>query len=149
MGAGESVIDRLRNKSVTKKLTNADWMLKAMIALAAADDRLNAREVGLIQRVYEEQAGRSVDASVVVLAVQTYATKRDAIAELSVAAGSMSQETKEEIVRAACLTLPADESISAGESKKLRAIAAALRISENRLEEILGGLEGDWDEERS
>ena len=134
---------------MTNKVTDADWMLKAMIALAAADDRLNAREVGVIQRIYQEQTGRSVDASVVVLAVQTYATKRDAIAELSTAAGSMSQETKEEIVRAACLTLLADESVSAGESKKLRAIAAALRMSESRLEEILGGLKGDWGGERS
>ena len=134
---------------MTNKVTDADWMLKAMIALAAADDRLNAREVGVIQRIYQEQTGRSVDASVVVLAVQTYATKRDAIAELSTAVGSMSQETKEEIVRAACLTLLADESVSAGESKKLRAIAAALRMSESRLEEILGGLKGDWGGERS
>ena len=81
--------------------TDADWILKAMVAVAAADGRLDAREVGLIQKVYQEQTGRSVDVSGVVLAVQAYATKRDVVAELSAAAGSMSQETKEEIRRRA------------------------------------------------
>ena len=45
--------------------------------------------MGLIQKVYQDQTGRSVDVSGVVLAVQAYATKRDVLVELSVAAGSM------------------------------------------------------------
>ena len=50
--------------------TDSDWILKAMVAVAAADGRLDAREVGLIQKVYQDQTGRSADVSGVVLATQ-------------------------------------------------------------------------------
>jgi hypothetical protein len=40
---------------------------------------------------------------------QACATKRDVVAGLSAAAGSMSEETKEEVIRAAYLTLLADK----------------------------------------
>ena len=70
--------------------TDADWILKAMVA-AAADGRVNAGEVGLIQKVYQDLTDRSLEVSGVVLAVQAYATKRDVLAELSAAAGSMSR----------------------------------------------------------
>ena len=59
--------------------TEADWILKVMVAMAAADGRLDAREVGLIQKVYKDWLGRSVDVSGVVLAAQAYATKRDVL----------------------------------------------------------------------
>ena len=64
---------------MVEKPTDADWILKTMVAMAAADGRLDAREVGLIQKVYQDQTGRSVDVSGVVLAVQAYATKRDVL----------------------------------------------------------------------
>ena len=111
------------------KRTDADWILKAMVAVAGADGRLNAREVGLIQRVYQDQTGRSVDVSGVILAVQAYATKRDVLAELSIAAGSMSRDIKEKIVRAAYLTLLADKHVAGEERKRLKDIGAALRFS--------------------
>jgi hypothetical protein len=85
---------KVRSRSIVQKPTDADWILKAMVAMAGADGRLDAREVGLIQKVYQDQTGRSVDVSGVALAVQAYATKRDVLAELSAAAGSMSRETK-------------------------------------------------------
>ena len=120
-----------------KQPTDTDWMIKAMIAVAAADGRLNAREVGLIQRLFEAQTGRSVDVSGIVLAVRAYATKRDVIAELSVAAGRMSQETKEEIFRASYLMLLADEHAAEQELKTLKDIAAALRIPDEQLKAII------------
>ena len=100
---------------MAQKLTDADWILKTMVAVAGADGRLDAREVGLIQKLYKDQTGRSVDVSGVVLAVQAYAAKRDVLAELSVAAESMSRETKEEIIRAAYLMLLADKRIAGEE----------------------------------
>ncbi len=132
-----------------EKPTDADWILKAMVAVAAADGRLDAREVGLIQKVYQDQTGRSVDVSGVVLAVQAYATKRDVLAELSAVAGSMSRETKEEIIRAAYLTLLADKRIAGEERERLKGIAAALRISEVNFDEIVKGTEPTSGEERS
>jgi uncharacterized membrane protein YebE (DUF533 family) len=132
-----------------KKLTDADWILKAMVAVAAADGRLDAREVGLIQKVYHDQTGRSVDVSGGVLAVQAYATKRDVLAELSAVAGSMSQETKEEIIRAAYLTLLADKRIVGEERERLKGVAAALQISEIHFDAIVKGTEPTSGEERS
>ena len=117
--------------------TDTDWIIKAMIAVAAADGRLNAREVGLIQKLFQARTGRSVDVSGIVLAVQAYATKRDVLAELAIAAGSMRQETKEEIIRASYLMLLADGYVAEDELKKLKDIAAALRISETHLGAII------------
>lgn len=60
----------------------ADWILRTMAAMAAADQRLDAREVDLIQRVYQELTGRPVDVGGVVSAVQVYA-RRDVAEDLS------------------------------------------------------------------
>jgi tellurite resistance protein len=120
--------------------SEADWILKAMVAVAAADGRLDSREVGLIQKVYQDQTGRPVDVSGVAGAAQAYATKRDVLAELSAAAGGMSLETKEEIIRAAYLVLLADERIAGEERKKLKDIAAALQIPEIHFGAILEDL---------
>jgi len=133
---------------VALKPTDADWILKAMVAVAGADGRLNAREVGLIQKVYQDQTGRSVDVSGVVRAVQAYTTRRDVLAEFSAAAGSMSGATKEEIIRAAYLTLLADKRIAGEERERLKDIAAALQISEIDLDAIVKGIEPTSGEER-
>jgi tellurite resistance protein len=126
--------------------SEADWILKAMVAVAAADGRLDSREVGLIQKVYQDQTGRPVDVSGVAGAAQAYATKRDVLVELSAAAGGMSLETKEEIIRAAYLVLLADDRIAGEERKKLKDIAAALQIPEIHfgaiLEDLAISLEG-------
>jgi tellurite resistance protein len=120
--------------------SEADWILKAMVAVAAADGRLDSREVGLIQKVYQDQTGRPVDVSGVAGAAQAYATKRDVLVELSAAAGGMSLETKEEIIRAAYLVLLADDRIAGEERKKLKDIAAALQIPEIHFGAILEDL---------
>jgi tellurite resistance protein len=120
--------------------SEADWILKAMVAVAAADGRLDSREVGLIQKVYQDQTGRPVDVSGVARATEAYATKRDVLVELSTAAGGMSLETKEEIIRAAYLVLLADDRIAGEERKKLKDIAAALQIPEIHFGAILEDL---------
>ena len=126
---------------MAQKPTDADWILKAMVAVAVADGRLNAREVGLFQKVYQDQTGRSVDVSGVVRAVQAYTTR-------SAAAGSMSGATKEEIIRAAYLTLIADQRIAGEERERLKDIAAALQISVIDLDAIVKGIEPTSGEER-
>jgi len=110
-----------------------------MVTVAAADGRLDAREVGLIQQVYQDQTGRPVDVSGVARAAEAY-TKRDVMVELSAVAGGMSPETKEEIIRAAYLVLLADDRIAGEERKKLKDIAAALQIPEIHFGAILEDL---------
>lgn len=130
---------------MVEKPTDADWILRAMVAVAAADGRLDAREVRLIQDVYEERTGRLIDASGVAMAAEVYA-KRDILTELAAIAGSMSRETKEEIIRTAYLVLLADGRIAGEERKKLKDIAIALKIREIHfgaiLEDLAISLEG-------
>jgi tellurite resistance protein len=123
--------------------TEADWILKAMIVMAAADARLDAREVRAIRTIYQEQAGREIDAGAVVLAVQTYARRRTLIEDLSIAANAMRDETKETILRAAFLTAEANGQLSPQEFERLAAIAAALGISDDDMQEIVADSGGE------
>lgn len=119
----------------------ADWVLKTMAAMAAADQRLDAREVALIQRVYEELTGRPVDVSGVVSAVQIYARK-DVIEELSEIAGGLNPNTKAAIMEGAYRTLVVNDHISDAEQSTLDRLAVALRLSPSALDEILARTKG-------
>lgn len=119
----------------------ADWILKTMAAMAAADQRLDANEVSLIQRVYEELTGQPVDVSGVVSAVQVYARK-DLAEDLSEVAGSFTLETKSAILRAAYRTVFANNNVSQAERETLDKIAAALQLTDADLEAILARISG-------
>jgi uncharacterized tellurite resistance protein B-like protein len=120
---------------MTTKL-EADWILKVMAAMAAADHRLDAREVTLIQRVYEELTGEPVDVSGVVSAVQVYARK-DVLEELSEVAGSLSTKAKAAILRGAYETILANSYASQAERDTLDGIAAALQLSGDDMDAVL------------
>jgi len=117
----------------------ADWILKAMVAVAASDGGLDERETGLIQQVYQDQSGRSLTTDEVARAAEANA-KGDPIAEFGAAARVLDQATKEEIIRAAYLVLLADDRIAGEERKKLKDIAAALQIPEIHFGAILEDL---------
>jgi tellurite resistance protein len=117
----------------------ADLILKAMIAVAAADGGLDDAEVHLIQQVYQDHAGKPISAEEIASAAE--AIPRDTLlAELSAAAPALDKATKEEIVRAAYLTLLADDRIAGEERKKFQDIAAALRFPEIHFGAILEDL---------
>lgn len=147
---GRSRLLEEKAQAAAMSRTDADWILKAMIAMAAADDRLDGREVSTIQRIYQAQTGRAVDARAIVLAVQTFAARRDMLDALSFASGSLRRETKEAIVRAAYLTAVANQQISAAERETLKAIATALHLSDKEVQEIVdsAGQERDRTRER-
>ncbi|WP_141701745.1 tellurite resistance TerB family protein [Methyloceanibacter marginalis] len=56
---------------MTAKDPHAEWILKAMVAVAASDGRLDSREVGLIQQVYKDQSGRTLTADEIARAPAT------------------------------------------------------------------------------
>jgi len=116
-----------------------DWILKAMIAIASSDGGLDAREVGLIQQIYQDQRGRHLSADDVARAAEAN-SKRDALTEFASAAKALDVSTKEEMIRAAYLVLLADDRIAGEERKKLKDIAAALRIPEIHFGAILEDL---------
>jgi tellurite resistance protein len=118
---------------------DADWILKAMVAVAAADGRLDAEEIGLIQQVYKDQSGRMLSADEVAKAVEANA-KGEVLAELAAAGKVLDKRTKEEMIRAAYLVLLADDRIAGEERKKLKDIAAALQVSEIHFGAILEDL---------
>ena len=119
--------------------TEADWVLKAMVAVAASDGRLDSREVGLIQQVYEDRTGRKLTADEVARAVDANATG-DVMAQFGAAAKVLDKDAKEEIVRSAYLVLLADDRIAGEERKKLKDISGALQIPEIHFGAILEDL---------
>ena len=120
------------------KNDGADWILKAMVAVAGSDGQLDEREIGLIQQVYRDQSGRSLTAHEVERAAE--AAKGGLFAEFAAAAKVLDVDTKEEMIRAAYLVLLADERIAGEERKKLKDIAAALQIPEIHFGAILEDL---------
>lgn len=119
--------------------SEADWILKAMVAVAASDGGLDERETGLIQQIYQDQSGRLLTADEVAKAAEANA-KGDAIAEFAAASKVLDQSTKEEMIRAAYLVLLADDRIAGEERKKLKDIAAALQVPEIQFGAILEDL---------
>jgi tellurite resistance protein len=117
----------------------ADWVLMAMVAVAASDGRVDSREVGLIQKVYADETGRKLTADDVARAADTNA-KTNVIAEFAAARKALDEKSKEAIIRAAYLALLADDRIAGEERKKLKDIAAALGISEIHFGAILEDL---------
>lgn len=117
----------------------ADLILKAMIAEAAADGALDQKEICLIQQIYQDQSGKPITDEEIAKAAEANA-RSSILAELAAAAPNLDRETKEEIVRAAYLTLLADDRIAGEERKKLQDIAAALRIPEIHFGAILEDL---------
>ena len=118
----------------------ADLILKAMIAVASADaGAIEDSEVRLMQQVYKDQAKRPITPKEIAEAAEA-TTKDELLAELTAAAPVLDRETKEEIIRAAYLTLLADGRIAAEERKKLKDIAVALRVPEIHFGAILEDL---------
>ena len=127
-------------KEVTGKMsTEADWILKAMVAVAASDGHLDSREVGLIQQVYEDRTGRKLTADEVARAVDANAAG-DVLAQFAAASKVLDKDAKEEIVRSAYLVLLADNRIAGEERKKLKDISGALQIPEIHFGAILEDL---------
>ena len=119
--------------------SEADWILKAMVAVAGSDGQLDERETGLIQQVYQDQSGRALSADRIAREAETIA-KGDVIAEFAAAAKVLDLDAKEEVIRAAYLVLLADDRIAGEERKKLKDIAAALQIPEIHFGAILEDL---------
>ncbi len=119
--------------------SDADWILKAMIVVASSDRKLDERETGLIQQVYQDQSGRAISAEEIAREADALA-KGDAIAQFAAAAKVLDREAKEEVIRAAYLVLLADDRIAGEERKKLKDIAIALQIPEIHFGAILEDL---------
>lgn len=124
---------------VETEKSDQNWILRALVAMAGADGRLDSREVSLIQQIYQDLSGESLTASDIA-AAESYAQRGNFLRDLSAAAGGLDMGTKEEIIRAAYLVLLADDQIAGEERKKLQDIAAALKVPEIHVGAILEDL---------
>jgi tellurite resistance protein len=106
-----------------------DWVLMGMVAVAASDGGLDARETSLIQRVYQDQSGQAISADEVAQTAAALA-KGNAIAAFAAASKTLDRRAKEDVIKAAYRVLLADNRIAGEERKKLKDIAAALKIPE-------------------
>jgi uncharacterized membrane protein YebE (DUF533 family) len=137
LAAGES--SKEHQVAGTSTNPHSDWILKAMVAVAASDGRLDSREVGLIQQVYKDQSGQTLTADEVARAADANA-KGDMVANFAAAGETLDKTTKEEMIRAAYLVLLADDKIAGEERKKLQDLAAALKVPEIHFGAILEDL---------
>ncbi len=118
---------------------DCDWILKAMVAVAASDGHLDTREIGLIQQIYEACKGCKLDAGAIARASDANA-QGNIKEEFANAAPRLGDSTKEEIIRSAYLVLLADNRIMGEERKQLLDIAVALKIPEIHFGAILEDL---------
>jgi uncharacterized membrane protein YebE (DUF533 family) len=123
-----------------KMQQGTDFILMAMVAVAAADGKLDEQEIGLIQQIYRDQSGRALTPEEIRAVEETNMSDGGLLAMLAAAADSLNIETKEEIIRASYLVLLADDRIAGEERKKLQDIAAALRVPEIHFGAILEDL---------
>jgi tellurite resistance protein len=119
---------------------DAEWILRTMVAMAAADGVPDEREIGLIQQIYQDQAGRPVSAEEIQRMAQDAMVSKDFLSELAAVSKALSTESKEEIIRAAYLVLLADGVVAGEERKKLQDISLALSIPEIHFGAILEDL---------
>jgi len=121
---------------VSDETPQSDWVLKAMVAMAASDGHLDSREIGHVQSIYEACEGRTLTADAIARAAEEN-TKISIRDELAAAAPTLEKPEKEEIVCAAYRVLLADNRVAGEERKKLLDIAKALDISEIHLGAVL------------
>lgn len=115
---------------------NCDVILKAMVAMAGADGRLDTREVGLIREIYEGCTGKTLAADAIARAEQENADE-DFLEGLAALSSTLDLTTKDEILCAAYRVLLADDRVAGEERKELHDMARALHVSEIHLSALL------------
>jgi tellurite resistance protein len=95
-----------------------DLVLQVMSAMAAADGEMETREINAIQQIYLTTFGRSVTGEDIRTAAEFVLRKGGLFELLSAASDSLSEATKEEIIRSAYLVLLADGKISDGSARR-------------------------------
>jgi tellurite resistance protein len=118
---------------------SGDLILKAMIAVAAADGSLAASEAGVIQKIYQDETGKPIGSDEIAKAAEGTG-RAMLLADLRAASPMLDQRSKEGIIKAAYLALLADDRIAGEERKKLYDIAAALKVPEIHFGMILEDL---------
>jgi uncharacterized tellurite resistance protein B-like protein len=117
--------------------SDAKILLRCMVAMASADEKLHAEEVGVISAVFEKIAGCPLDEKLLQDMFEISRKERFSIFDDVSVAAQFSPELKRLIVKACYLVKIADRAIAESELDVMATIAAGLDISEIELSQLI------------
>jgi uncharacterized tellurite resistance protein B-like protein len=117
--------------------SDAKILLRCMVAMASADEKLHAEEVGVISAVFEKIAGCPLDEKLLQDMFEVSRKERFSIFDDESVAAQFSPELKRLIVKACYLVKIADRAIAKSELDVMATIAAGLDISEIELSQLI------------
>jgi uncharacterized tellurite resistance protein B-like protein len=117
--------------------SDAKILLRCMVAMASADEKLHAEEVGVISAVFEKIAGCPLDEKLLQDMFEISRKERFSIFDDVSVAAQFSPELKRLVVKACYLVKIADRAIAESELDVMATIAAGLDISEIELSQLI------------
>ena len=118
-------------------------ILRAMIAMARADDAFDDEERTHVREIYAEVTGSVLEPEDLNAEIEAReAGKYETVAYLRAEADNFPMTTKETIIKAAYRILLCDGQIAAEERKKLRDIADAIGMEEIHYKSVLEDVSG-------
>jgi uncharacterized tellurite resistance protein B-like protein len=117
--------------------SDAKILLRFMIAMASADGKLHAEEIGVIAAVFEKIAGHPLDKQLLQDMFEANRKEQFSIFDDIPVAAELSPEFKRLIVKACYLVKIADRQIAESELDMMATIAARLNISGSELSQMI------------
>jgi uncharacterized tellurite resistance protein B-like protein len=117
--------------------SDAKILLRFMIAMASADGKLHAEEIGVIAAVFEKIAGHPLDKQLLQDMFEVNRKEQFSIFDDIPVAAELSPEFKRLIVKACYLVKIADRQIAESELDMMATIAARLNISGSELSQMI------------
>src|SRR5262244_1953729 len=111
--------------------SDAKILLRCMVAMASADERLRAEEISVISGVFEKLSGHRLDETLIHDMFEIGRDERLSFLDDESFAATCSPELKRLIVKACYLVKIADGEIVESELDVMATIAAGLNISES------------------
>jgi uncharacterized tellurite resistance protein B-like protein len=113
-------------------------LLRCMILMASADDKLHEQEVEVIATVYQELMGQPIDRTLVKELFEGLPRAGQAqLFDNAAAFETLDIEMKRLIVKACYLVTVSDREVAEAELETLASIAAALHLSEDQFVRIV------------
>jgi len=117
--------------------SDAKILLRCMVAMASADEKLHADEVGVISSVFEKLCGHPLDETLLHDMFKISREEQIAFLNDESFAATCSPELKRLIMKACYLVKIADGAIADSELDMMATIAAGLDISETELSQLI------------
>ena len=117
--------------------SDAKILLRCMVAMASADERLHAEEISVISAVFEKIAGHPLDEQLLHDMFEVSRKERFSIFDDESFAAEISPALKRLIVKACYLVKIADREIAESELDVMATLAAGLDISASELSQLI------------